>query len=197
MLIEIRSFRQEDLGDLYQIAVLTGHAGDDATGMYDDPKLLGHVFVAPYTINEPDLAFVAVDASGVAGYAIGSRDARVLERALETGWWHELRNRYPYDAAGTDPDQWLIERIHRPATAPDEIVDRYPSEFHIDLLPRCQGHGVGRQIIDRLLMALRQAGSPGVHCGVDPRNLAAIGFYQHLGFERIDTAGPPIFVRTL
>lgn len=195
--MEIRTFRPDDLGALYEIAVLTGDAGQDATGVYDDPDLLGHVFVAPYTTHEPGLAFVAADPDGVAGYAVGTRDARALERKLEVGWWPELRRRYPLDPAGDRPDQWLIEWIHRPRSAPAEVSDRYPSEFHIDLLPRCQGHGVGRRIIDTLLEALRQAGSPGVHCGVDERNVAAIGFYEHVGFERVEVAGATVFVLEL
>ena len=195
--MEIRSFRPDDLAQLYEIVVLTGDAGQDATGIHGDPDLLGHVFVAPYTINEPDLAFVAVDEAGVAGYVLGTRDAHALARELEAGWWQQLRRRYPFDPSGTGTDQWLIERIHRPPLAPDEVAERYPSELHIDLLSRCQGHGIGRRLIDRLAVALREAGSPGVHCGVDPRNQAAIGFYQHVGFERIDMLGGPIFVLDL
>ena len=71
-----------------------------------------------------------------------------------------------------------------------------PSEFHIDLLPRCQGRGAGRALIERVLTSLRDAGSPGVHCGVDPRNERAIGFYAHVGFERVDLDGGVFFVRS-
>jgi ribosomal protein S18 acetylase RimI-like enzyme len=43
------------------------------------------------------------------------------------------------------------------------------------VLPRCHGRGLGRDLIDRELSALRDVGSPGAHWGVDERNLRAIG----------------------
>lgn len=51
--------------------MLTGAGGDDATGLYEHPELLGHLFVAPFATFQPDLAFVAADAEGVAGYVLG------------------------------------------------------------------------------------------------------------------------------
>ena len=186
--MEIRRFRADELDELYDIAVLTGAGGEDATGVYEHPELLGHVYVAPFAVYQPDLAFVAADADGVAGYVLGAADVRPLAEVLERDWWPDLRRRYPLETAD-DADRWLVELIHRPTPAPAQILDRYPSEFHIDLLPRCQGHGAGRRLMERLFTALRDAGSPGVHCGVDPNNERAIGFYTHLGFERHEQAG--------
>ena len=40
-------------------------AGQDATSLYHDPHLLGHIFAAPYGLFEPSLAFVAEDAAGM------------------------------------------------------------------------------------------------------------------------------------
>ena len=195
--MEIRRYQPDDLDELYTIAVLTGDGGDDATGLYAHPELLGHLFVAPFATYHPNLAFVAADAEGVAGYVLGAADVRTLTGVLEHEWWPDLRRRYPLDPASETPERWMIDLIHRPALAPDEILDQYPSEFHIDLLPRCQGHGAGRRLIDRLLGALSEAGSPGVHCGVDPRNERAIGFYTHLGFERTDRREGTLFVMPL
>lgn len=196
-LVDIRPYRPSDLDALYDIAVVTGDGGDDATGVYDDDRLLGHVFVAPYARFEPDLAFVAIDEEGVAGYVLGAGDARGLGTVLADEWWPGLRQRYPLESAVGRPDHWLVEQIHEPRLAPDAILDAYPSEFHIDLLARCQGHGVGRRLVDRLLVVLRETGSPGVHCGVDPRNERALGFYSHLGFERVTSADGVLFVMPL
>ena len=195
--MRIRPYVPEDLDDLYRIAVLTGDAGADASGRYEAPELLGHVFVAPYTTNAPDLAFVVADCEGIAGYAIGTHDVRDLERDLSVEWWPQLRDRYPLDAWADKPERWLVERIHEPLPTPDELVDRYPSEFHIDLLPRCQGRGLGPSLLNRVLEALREAGSIGVHCGVDERNERAIGFYKHQGFERVVTPYGTLFARAL
>ena len=53
------------------------------------------------------------------------------------------------------------------------MVARYPSHLHIDLLPRGQGQGHGRLLIESLLDLLRAGGSGGVHLGVSPTNLRA------------------------
>ena len=65
------------------------------------------------------------------------------------------------------------------------MLAEYPAHLHIDLLPRLQGRGVGRRLVDTLLDALRRRGVPGVHLGVDAANTRAIGFYEHVGFAPI------------
>ena len=42
MRLEIRPFLPSDIDRLYQICLLTGWRGGDATGHYSDPLLLGH-----------------------------------------------------------------------------------------------------------------------------------------------------------
>ena len=58
--------------------------------MFDDPRILGHVFAAPYGLFEPSLAFVAEDEVGVGGYIVGALDSRAFEERLEAGWWPTL-----------------------------------------------------------------------------------------------------------
>jgi hypothetical protein len=83
----IRTYRPSDLGALYQICLLTGDDGHDATSLYHDPTLLGHVFAAPYGLFEPALAFVAEDTAGVGGYILGALDTQDLQERLERTWW--------------------------------------------------------------------------------------------------------------
>ena len=76
----------------------------------------------------------------------------------------------------------MIRLIHRPPVAPPEIVADYPSHLHIDLLERVRGTGVGRQLIERQLASLREAGSPACHLGAGAGNANALAFYEHLGW---------------
>ena len=115
----IRPYRPSDLDELYRICLLTGDAGQDATALYQDPRLLGHIFAAPYGVLEPALAFVAEDAAGVGGYIVGALDTQAFEERLESDWWPGLRGRYPDPAPGLPegqrtPDQQLAHVIHRP-----------------------------------------------------------------------------------
>jgi ribosomal protein S18 acetylase RimI-like enzyme len=198
----VRPYQDSDLDDLYRICLLTGDSGEDATSMFEDPRILGHVFAAPYGLFEPSLAFVAQDEAGVGGYILGALDSRAFEQRLEADWWPALRERYPAPPSELPPDQWTRDEraasfIHVPLTVPDEIAEHYPSHLHINLVPRLQSQGLGRQLMNTLMRALREQGSTGLHFLVWPANERAIGFYRHLGFTVISAEGPVIFARDL
>jgi ribosomal protein S18 acetylase RimI-like enzyme len=185
----IRPYQPSDLDDLYRICLLTGRKGQDATSLYSDPQLPGHVYAAPYGLFEPSLAFVAQDAAGVGGYVLGALDSQAFERRLERAWWPGLRLRYPEPTAVPEqqrtPDQRIAHRIHHPWHTHDELAGNYPSHLHIDLVPRLQARGNGSRLIRTLLAALRAQGSPGVHLHVSADNRKAVGFYRHLGFAEL------------
>jgi ribosomal protein S18 acetylase RimI-like enzyme len=175
---------------LYQICLLTGDDGHDATTLFHDPRLLGHFFAAPYGLFEPSLAFVAEDAHGVGGYILGALDTRAFEEQLEGKWWPALRTRYPDPPPGLPsaqwtPDQRVAHMIHHPWRIRDELAAHYPSHMHIDLLPRLQASGYGRQLTNTLTTALRGQRSRGVHLHVPPGNQRAAEFYRHLGFTEL------------
>ena len=180
----IRPYRPGDDDALYDICLRTGDSGQDATHRYTDPRLIGELWVGPYVRFEPELAFVIEESAQVTGYILGARDTRAFEAACEQHWWPPLRRRYPPDAFPPDSAEApLVNRIHRPGRAGDDVVAAYPSHLHIDLLPAAQGRGLGRALMERLLTALRAAGSPAVHLGVGAANERAVGFYTRLGFE--------------
>jgi ribosomal protein S18 acetylase RimI-like enzyme len=187
----IRGFREADLDALYRICLETGDAGDDATALYRDPNILGHIYAGPYGRYEPSLAFVAEDDSGVAGYCLGALDSRAFARRLEQEWWPRLRDQYPDPdparQADWTPDEWAACQIHHPRHLDPDLLSDYPSHLHIDLLPRLQGGGYGRLLMAAELEALRNFRSPGLQLHVSRRNQRAIGFYRHLGFAELRT----------
>jgi ribosomal protein S18 acetylase RimI-like enzyme len=174
----IRPYRPADLDALYQICLRTGRNGDDATALYRDPWLIGHVHAAPYGIFQPSLAFVAEDDEGVGGYVLGALDTESFEERLEREWW--------------TADQRKAYRIHHDFRSPAEVTARYPSHLHIDMVPRLQGGGNGRRLMNTLTAALREQGSPGVHLGVYAVNTRAVGFYRHVGFTELSSGNGAI-----
>jgi ribosomal protein S18 acetylase RimI-like enzyme len=187
----IRPYRPPDHDAVYDICRRTGAAGGDATPLLRDPDLLGHVYAGPYVALEPGLAFVVEDDRGVAGYVLGAADTMAFEGRLEREWWPEMRRRYPHYDTGPDAllDDLLIALMHAPARAPADLVAAYPSHLHIDLLPRLQGQGWGRRLIDTMTESLRAAGSGGVHLGVATANTRAQAFYRALGFTELSDDG--------
>ena len=198
--VRIRGFRPHDLDDVYRICLLTADNGQDATSLFSDPRLPGHVYAGPYAIFEPSLAFVAEDSQGVCGYVLGTLDSHAFERRLERDWWPALRAAYPEPdpgAALSAPERYAIHDIHHPWGTADELASRFPSHLHIDLLPRLQRRGFGRQLIEMMTAALRERGSRGVHLLVGHGNRRAAGFYRHVGFTEFPATGLHIFTMDL
>ena len=192
-MVEIRAYRQDDLDDLYRICLATAAGGGAAA--YRDPRLVGHIYAAPYAILSPQGVFVIEDANGVGGYILGPPDTRNFEARLEAEWWPGLRR--IYRASFDTPrgewslDQRLIYRIHHPLHAPAEIVEDYPSHLHINLLPRLRGRGFGRRLMETWLGEIREMGSRGAHLAVDATNLRAIRFYRACGFRQLKQPSMP------
>jgi ribosomal protein S18 acetylase RimI-like enzyme len=181
-MVDIRPYRPSDLDKLYDICLATGDAGGDAAHLFSDPRLLGHVYAGPYGVLAPEAAFVAEDEEGVGGYILGTRDTAAFDEMLETRWWPALRMRYPEPLAIQTPDarmQWLI---HRPQRMTRRIVEAYPAHLHIDLLPRLQGGGLGKRMID---IWRATVGAP-THLAVGGRNTRAVRFYRAYGFHEIE-----------
>jgi len=194
-MIEIRAFGPADLDDLYSICLATGAGGDDASALYRDPKLVGHVYAAPYAQLSPRTVFVAEDANGVGGYIVGVPDTRDFEARLEAEWWPSLRKLYP-DPSGTpridrSADQFMSYKIHHPDCTAEEIVGPYPSHLHINLLLRLRGQGVGQRLMMQWLATVRDMGSRGAHLAVGAANRRAIRFYRACGFHELERPSRP------
>ncbi|MEF2277536.1 GNAT family N-acetyltransferase [Deinococcus sp. YIM 134068] len=186
----IRPATPDDRAALYRICLETADSGADATNLYRDPLLVGHIYAGPYLTFAPEFTFVLEDGGGeVCGYVLGVADTAAFEERLEREWWPRLREQdrdsAHLPAQERTPDERLTHLIHHPRRADPAVLAAFPSHLHIDLLPRGQGGGHGRRMMNRLFTALREAGSPGVHLGVGTRNVRAQGFYRHLGFREL------------
>jgi ribosomal protein S18 acetylase RimI-like enzyme len=185
----IRPFHASDLPALYRICLLTGDASADATNLYRDPDLLGHMYAGPYPVADPGLSFVVVDEQGVCGYIVATADTYRFERWLAQSWFPVLREEFPLvdDPRDGTQDHGLIRQFHEFAPVDKPLFRTHPAHMHIDLLPRAQRKGLGRRLIETLSDALRERGVPGLHLGVDSRNTGGIAFYDRMGFT---SAGP-------
>ena len=200
----IRPFRSGDEPALMRVCLETGDAGRDATALIADGDLVGTIWCMPYLVLEPELAsVVAVGEEPPRGYVLGALDTAAFEAAAAERYWPAVRERYPLDAHDPDTmDGLLVHVIHDRSSGDhrQELLARYPSHLHIDLLPDVQGRGFGRRLVDRLVDQLARRGSTGVHLGVNPANTGAIEFYRRLGFDEWPEPGDGMsrtFVRSI
>ncbi|MDZ7799607.1 MAG: GNAT family N-acetyltransferase [Trueperaceae bacterium] len=184
--MKVHPYRPADFAGAYSVCLATGDAGEDATGTFADPNLLGHLYVGPYLALEPRHAFVLREGDEVLGYALGALDTATFEARCEARWWPPLRAMYPRRAQRPAADAALVASLHDPPRTPPARLEGYPSHLHLDLLPPAQGRGFGRRMMEAVLASLFDAGSRGVHLGVARRNHRAIGFYRHLGFRDLE-----------
>lgn len=190
---DIRPARPGDERGAYHVCLKTGDHGEDAEPFYrEDPEALGRIYVGPYLAFEPELSLILEDDEGICGYALGALDSRTFYARYESEWRPVLCARFL--APQGDPHRWTrVERAHHAYHHPDyfcpEPYEAYPSHLHIDLLPRAQGRGYGRRMVQQIMDGLRRRGSPGAHLGVSPINTRASGFYQRLGFHELIRVG--------
>jgi len=189
-MVNVRPLRPSDIDALYAISLATGLAGGDASSLYRDPKLMGHIYSAPYASLQPDLGLVAEDEAGVAGFVVGTADTSAWERRLEREWWPLLRRQYPAPdetrMAEWSHDQRRAFMIHHPKPIPAAIVQSYPSHLHMNLLPRLQGRGTGSRLFAAWLAIAATRGIGPLHVGVNRENARAVSFWRRLGFVELD-----------
>lgn len=185
----IRRATSGDHAALKLICLQTGDSGKDATLLQDDPDILGLVYAVPYQVFAPDFAFVLEDAEGPCGYVLGAPDTAAFETWMDNVWYPplraHLRNPGPDERRWRASD-WVRWRVFAPRSNPPVNLVQFPAHGHIDLLPRAQGKGLGRAMIQTLIDALRLSGSPGLFLEVGADNERAQAFYAHLGFEQLE-----------
>ena len=185
MQFEIRPYQSSDLAALYDICLLTADGGNDASQLCDDKELVGHFYAAPYGVFEPEVCFVVTQNDQPCGYIVGARCSSRFAARCESQWFPTLRAQYPLVAAApvTLSDK-VIKHIHNGYQPRPEFSD-YPAHLHINLLPATQGHGIGRKIMMAFIENLKRLQVTGVHLEVSTNNLAAIAFYEKMGFCKI------------
>lgn len=192
-MVELRPYSPDDLDALYAVCLLTGASGQDASLLHNDPKLIGHIYAAPYGMIEPENVFVAEDAEGVAGYVVGTHDTNRFAERLEAEWWPDLRRHYADVQDMTEADRDRIATIMRPHASPPNIAAAYPAHIHMNLLPRLRGQRVGSRLLKMWVDQARQSGVRGIHLGASASNEGGIAFWSKSGFTRLSDDGGAVW----
>ncbi|NUP51479.1 MAG: GNAT family N-acetyltransferase [Catenulispora sp.] len=185
----VRLYRPEDRDAVYDICIRTGYNGGDAREVYRDHDLLPDMFAGPYTVLEPDLAFVLDDGGRAVGYVVGTSDTARFARDFRERWLPTVADRHPLpQGEPTTLEESMTALLYRPEHMLAPEAADYPAHLHIDLLPDYQGRGFGRILLTTLFAALDKAGAARVHLVMATANTAARAFYDRLGFHEIPVA---------
>lgn len=182
-MLTVRPYLPADHTDVLDVCVRTGNGGADATGIYDEDRLLPMVYADPYLQREPELAFVIDNGDRVLGYILGTADT-----AGFVDWYGRVWVPHCQTAIGdatTVSTRNLLTAHHNPDRMMHPELSGYPAHLHIDLLPQTQGNGLGRALMEVFLDALRAGGVPAVHLAMSADNERAGHFYRRLGFTEI------------
>lgn len=196
--VDIRNVTMADLPGLYRVCLKTGDSGNDASGIYENPSLLGEIYVGPYVYFNSDSSFALVDDTEVVGYSLSTLDTLKFQESCASQWWPKIQRQYK-DPNIDKRDSWTADNhleyeIFHPTPSPNEVLEKYPSHAHIDLLPHVQGKGWGKKMMNAIDDALISLGSPGVHLRVSHVNYRALGFYERLGYPEIARRGNEVIV---
>lgn len=195
----IRKYLPEDQPHLVNVCYRTGYFGEDLTNrhFFDDPHLFGLIFILYYAWYEPEHIFVVEnqDNQEVVGYIAGSPNTvkqeekfnrlmrpRILRHALTHTLFRSPRtffNLLTQQRARTYP---LREEMPR-----SKILREYPAHLHIDLLPVCQGQGMGSKLLITYLDHMKTLGVSGIHLVTTNLHTKALPFYAKHGFTLVRT----------
>jgi len=141
------------------VCLHTGDSGNDASLLFNDPKVLGYRYASPYIHLSPELAFVLVDLEeNVCGYVLAALDSDLFYKRYVDEWLPKMKQLYPTIPSGeyrndcyryfisivlgeeeTKKDWEVTHGFHHDNLQSFKLFDDYPSHLHIDLLPRAQG----------------------------------------------------------
>jgi len=183
----IRSYKSADTSAVYEICLKTGNSGQDATHLFSDPLVLGHIYVGPYMEFEPQSVFILEDDQGPCGYIMGVLDSQTYYQWMHSEWLPKIRVNYKKPTG--NPDTWdetekITDLLFHPVS--QRLLPDYPAHLHIDLLSRAQGKGQGKLMMDRFIDYLRYNKIPGLHLDLSSSNNRAFNFYRKYGMEEFD-----------
>jgi ribosomal protein S18 acetylase RimI-like enzyme len=141
--------------------------------------------------HERGAAFVYLDNGEVAAFVAGVTDPSAFYRAL-------IKHRLPafmwaaMSAALRRPQ--IILRLFRALLYPSQTPrgDAIATLMSIGTRPKCQGRGIGRQLVEAFLAEMNRRGVRCVNLTTDRQNNDEVNaFYRKLGFTLVRTYGTP------
>lgn len=167
----IRKFKEKDKENLHRICIETSSL---PTETEKERKFLTLMYNDYYTEAEPDNCIVATNEEDEAvGYVICAENFDRYYKIFTKIYLPEIKELgISYFVASLGEIM-----LHR------AFSKKYPAHLHIDILPVCQGKGVGSALINELKYSLAEKDIHSVMLSCGLSNTRAIKFYKKNGFK--------------
>lgn len=177
----LRAAHESDRADMYQICLSTGSPTHENLVNSRYRNMLGEIYVGPHLTFSQEFAYVLSN-SQVGGYVVAVLNTDLFEATLVNSWWPKIIQKYEVKELSSE-ESALYELMVNPVLTDQELVAKYPSHLHINLLENFQGKKIGEVMMLFMMNKLRSAGSIGIHLRINARNDRAFNFYSRLGFN--------------
>jgi ribosomal protein S18 acetylase RimI-like enzyme len=180
----IEKFKPEYTRDIINICYRTGFYGGDLSRkkIFGDKKLFAMRFVLHYTRFQPEYCFVYKTDGNVVGYIVGTDNTKKQEiDFLETMYPKIRRRMYLFTRWYSFNSFHRMKGFLMSDSEPEEddtIAEMYPAHLHMNVLPGFQSRGIGQQLLNAFIAAMRNKGIPGIHLGTSSANTKAVPFYE-------------------
>lgn len=172
-MISIRKYQQKDKDNLRKICLETSSYPIDTE---EQRKFLFLLYNDYYSEVEPENCFVAADENDEAvGYIICAENFKEYSRVFTKFYLPEIKE------LGTSYYLTALAEM----TGHRAFSKKYPAHLHIDILPGCQGQGVGTELIIALKRHLKSKGINSIMLSCGANNTGAIKFYKKNNFNII------------
>lgn len=175
-MVKIREAVLSDLERVKYICIQTADEkakNDEATG-----EIIADTYATYYIREEPETCFVLEDDGLVVGYIICSTNVKNFKKKFRKIDLAEIKKINKFSAI----ENWFIP-------VPYMIFKKiYPAHLHINILEDYQGKGYGTELMNILLLKLKEKGIKGVMLLAAEGNAGAVKFYKRNGFKTFVTA---------
>lgn len=175
-MITVRPYQKKDFRYVQDICLATSWLADKPTPT--NRALLCSMYCDYYLDNESEFCLVAVDENDLpVGYILCSVNLGDYREQMTEQYLPLIRKLSGSDYFRFAAEVKLEQRF---------IKQGYTAHLHIDILNEYQQQGVGTQLLDALLVKLKDNFVEGVYlvCGIN--NEDAKTFYENRGFDDID-----------
>ena len=133
------------------------------------------LFLDYYLESEPEHAFVAEVDGKVIGYGVCSLNDKLYFKEMKEKWIPKIASYAIYLGLFSRLSLWF--NLY--------ITKTYQCSFHMNISKDYQGKGIGKKLLDAMILHIRQYQMNFLYCITENKETMGYGFYRHYGFRLV------------